>query len=385
MILHNGQMRAARMLFAASYLLLAGPSLGEDSPSSTLPKVEIYSPKTDVRSESVVIHTTVDRRPGVAPAVSRAFLLAKDTNAEVSPAGMQETAVQPLNDGVSLRASESVAESTSTLPPPETQEPQRLGQEKPVLGTLIAPSGMSPLLTDDKCEEEQCRRLPDLRTDIREFPAQIFSDTRSLFTISNGIGLGLGAGLAAIAANNWDQPIRENTADHPRRWGGFNNVFDVAGHPATAGGIAAALYTTSLITDDPELHDFSCALVNSLILTNITAVSLKYAFDTTRPNGESHGFPSGHTASAFAVAAVVQEYQGGLAATAAYAFAGLVAWQRIDDRKHDLSDVLFGMALGEIIGRSVARNHRLAPAGFQLGSYFDGETGTTGVSLYRSF
>jgi hypothetical protein len=335
---------------------------------------------------TAVIHTTVDRRPGVQPPISAKFReQLASSPLPVQNAVEVESDPRTVDKPTTNEAAET--EYDPELSPVNYLEPQeelRLGQDEPILKDFAAPS--EPI--EESTENVPVILMPpepDLRTDIRELPAQLWDDTKSLVTLSNGLSLGLGAGLTAISANNWDSEIRESTAAHPRRWGGFNNVFDVAGHPATAAGLAGALYATSLLTDDVDLHSFSQALIHSLILTNVSSVSLKYAFDTTRPNGEDHGFPSGHTASAFALAAVVEEYHGGLLGAATYVFAGLVAWQRIDDRKHDLSDVLFGMTLGEVIGRSVAKRHRLEAAGFQIGSYSDGETGTTGLSFHRKF
>lgn len=66
-------------------------------------------------------------------------------------------------------------------------------------------------------------------------------------------------------------------------------------------------------------------------------------------------FPSGHTASAFAVAAVFAERcpRQRRVAIAAYGLAGLVAVSRLTSRAHFPSDVFFGAVLGCSISRFV--------------------------------
>jgi hypothetical protein len=223
-----------------------------------------------------------------------------------------------------------------------------------------------------------------LADDLRSLPRDLGCDLRSLFSISNAVSLGISGGLAAVAANNWDDDVRENTARHARRFGGFNNVMDVVGHPASHLGAGATLYAASLLRDEPQLHDASMSLLHALVLTDASVVGLKLAFDTTRPNGKSHGFPSGHVASSFAVAAVLEEYAGPNWGMAGFTAAGLVAWHRIDDRKHDLSDVLFGAALGYAMGETVSKSHRLRAAGIEVAPYSDAET-TAGVLLHRRY
>jgi hypothetical protein len=224
-----------------------------------------------------------------------------------------------------------------------------------------------------------------LRDDLADLPADLWSDFESLVSVRPAAVIGVGGGVAAISANNWDADIANDTDRHARRWGGLNNVFDVVGHPATHLGAVGAVYAGSLIGDDPEFHRFSKAALHALIITDVTVLGLKYGFDTDRPNGDRRGFPSGHTASSFALAAVIEEHHGLRAGIAGYAVAGLVAWHRIDDRKHDLSDVLFGAALGLAIGKCVGKNHHFKRTGVRMTPYADLADGSTGMVFERSF
>lgn len=195
--------------------------------------------------------------------------------------------------------------------------------------------------------------VPNFKEDWRELPRTVWSEVKALPSFYNLAVLGTAGGLSAISANNWDQQVRDDTAMHARRWGGLDNVLDVAGHPGTQLGVTGSLYAWSLYADNEQLHSFSRDALHALAITDVADIALKYSFNTTRPNGEHHGFPSGHTASSFALAAVINEHYGPAAGVGAYLFAGMVGWSRIDDRKHDLSDVIFGAALGYVVGRTV--------------------------------
>ena len=66
-----------------------------------------------------------------------------------------------------------------------------------------------------------------------------------------------------------------------------------------------------------------------------------------RPDGSNtQSFPSGHSASAFATAGVLQRHYGWKVGVPAAVVAAYVATARVHDNKHYLSDVIFGAALG---------------------------------------
>ena len=78
--------------------------------------------------------------------------------------------------------------------------------------------------------------------------------------------------------------------------------------------------------------------------------------DGTRQNGFS--FPSGHSASTFAAATVLQQHLGYKAGVPTYLIASYVAASRLHDNRHFASDVIFGAATGIIVGRSVTWHGR---------------------------
>jgi membrane-associated phospholipid phosphatase len=80
----------------------------------------------------------------------------------------------------------------------------------------------------------------------------------------------------------------------------------------------------------------------------------KFATGRSRPDGSnSQSLPSGHTASAFATAAVVHRELGWKAGIPAYAFAAWVGASRMEANKHYMSDVLLGAGVGIAAAHSV--------------------------------
>src|SRR5262249_54274549 len=131
------------------------------------------------------------------------------------------------------------------------------------------------------------------------------------------------------------------------------------GHPIMLGGISAALFGVSRKSHDKNFRSFSYSLVQGLITTETISQSLKPAFHRLRPNGEDHNsFPSSHAVDTFMVATVVEEHYGWKAAIPAYTIAAYVAATRLEERKHHLTDVAAGSAIGFLVGKTVSRRIR---------------------------
>ena len=76
---------------------------------------------------------------------------------------------------------------------------------------------------------------------------------------------------------------------------------------------------------------------------------LKYAINEYRPNGSEHGFPSGHSATAFFGATLLAKEYGEdypIIAIAGYTLAGSTAFLRMANNEHWATDVLMGAAVG---------------------------------------
>jgi len=76
---------------------------------------------------------------------------------------------------------------------------------------------------------------------------------------------------------------------------------------------------------------------------------LKYAINETRPDGTDHSFPSGHTATAFFGARMLDRAYGKqypLISIGGYALATATGAMRIGNNKHWATDVAMGAAIG---------------------------------------
>jgi hypothetical protein len=197
--------------------------------------------------------------------------------------------------------------------------------------------------------------------------------------------LAVAGGISFAFHETIDDDIAAATSKHPHRWGDVQDVIAGIGNPLHHLAFASGMYAYSLLADDAESSEVSRSLFNATALSTVSTSLLKFAANTRRPNGDPRGWPSGHTASSVAFAAVLNEYYGPWVGIPAYTMAGLVAWERIDDREHDLSDVFFGAAVGYVIGRTVATQHRARFCGFQVESYVDPGSGATGLGLQRHF
>jgi membrane-associated phospholipid phosphatase len=108
-------------------------------------------------------------------------------------------------------------------------------------------------------------------------------------------------------------------------------------------------------------------LMRVQILSQALVQGIKYSAQRDRPTGECCAFPSGHAASAFATASVLERHFGYRNSWPALAVASYIAASRLHDNRHFLSDVVFGAAVGTasgwtVVGRHGRSNYSLVPA-----------------------
>jgi membrane-associated phospholipid phosphatase len=142
-----------------------------------------------------------------------------------------------------------------------------------------------------------------------------------------------------------------------------------AGSLYTTGAFAGALYLVGRTTHNDHLRETGLLGAEALIDSTIVVSALKTASQRQRPpvdnsSGEffdgGSSFPSGHAISAWSLATVVAQEYGQhrpLVQVSAYGLATVVSVSRFTARKHFLSDVLVGSALGYGIGRYVYHKH----------------------------
>ena len=87
-------------------------------------------------------------------------------------------------------------------------------------------------------------------------------------------------------------------------------------------------------------------LMLSILTTSSVTYALKYTVRKKRPNGESHSFPSGHTALAFCSAEFLQKRYGWKYGLPAFLVASFVGYSRVYAKEHYIEDVIAGASIG---------------------------------------
>jgi len=148
-----------------------------------------------------------------------------------------------------------------------------------------------------------------------------------------------------------------------------NNILLKAGHEYGeiyySMGLAGALYLTQFLFDDHKAASTGKVLFESLVISSIAAISIKYIFGRSRPYTEDgstkfnwfetdnkyNSLPSGHVITAFTTSTVLARSIGNTyVSIALYGMAGLTAYQRIASDNHWFSDAFLGAAIGILVG-----------------------------------
>lgn len=196
---------------------------------------------------------------------------------------------------------------------------------------------------------------------VKEFFADIGGNFKGLVSV-HSIAPVLGGGAAYGFATIPEQRIEAHFAPGDV-WGAWSTPGKYIGHPLVVGGASLALFGASRKSEDRRFRSFSYALVQGMIMSSAIVLPTKEIFRRSRPSGDDSfsAFPSGHSTDSFMVATIVAEHYGWKAAVPAYAVATYVAMTRLEERKHHLTDVTAGAAIGYLVGRTVSRRLRNGP------------------------
>ena len=197
--------------------------------------------------------------------------------------------------------------------------------------TTLSPSAQSPFLAD-----------------VLEYT---LGDFRRLPSVDTATLLGVGA-AAAWAGYRVDRPVSTwmsgaSALDSPLEAG------NVIGGAQAQLGSAFATYTLGRLTGRPQMAALGADLLRAQLLAQVVTGAVKVTVQRTRPDGTNLSFPSGHTSVSFASATVLERRFGWKVGIPAYGVAAYVAAARIQEKRHFLSDVAFGAAIGLAAGRTV--------------------------------
>lgn len=211
------------------------------------------------------------------------------------------------------------------------------------------PASASPFSLDDQDTPSVLAPRRDLfgepRESDRSFWQDVGGDFRRFFSNDSTVRtVGL-AGVGALFASSWDArssiAIRESSADETFAAG------QIAGDVLTHMAIGGSTYLAGRLSGREGLTDLGSDLMRAQILSQTVVHAAKFATNRGRPDGsDNRSLPSGHTATAFATAGVLQRHFGWKVGAPAYAVAGYVGASRMGTGRHYLSDVLIGAGIG---------------------------------------
>ena len=181
----------------------------------------------------------------------------------------------------------------------------------------------------------------------------------------------LGTGVLLYAYDQtiyeWSQDRLTQDTEDLAKFGSF------LGNGAFLGGLITTLYLGGEIFDEIGLRKTALLSLESWLTAGALVISMKAILGRARPysglgsqnfnpftlDSDYHSFPSGHAASAFAVATVIADQtKGALVDVLAYSLSTFAAVSRLHESKHWASDVFIGAAIGYFIGKKICSLHR---------------------------
>ena len=187
-------------------------------------------------------------------------------------------------------------------------------------------------------------------------------DFRNFFSTDTARALSATA-LVAIATAPWDREGVNNGFNLPTTLFQSGNVI---GNFVFQIGAGFATYGAGKVMGNTKLAYAGRDIVRAQVVSQVIVQSLKYSIRRDRPDfSNNKSFPSGHSASMFATATVLQRYYGWKIGVPAYALGSYVALARMSWNRHHASDVVMGAGFGIASARTVTMS--FAKSKFNVG------------------
>ena len=114
-------------------------------------------------------------------------------------------------------------------------------------------------------------------------------------------------------------------------------------------GILSPLAVWAIMSKSNMNKDY---VSNAFAANILSTYAIKSLSQRQRPDGSNnYSFPSGHTSNSFLAAGLINQIEGMPLSIPFYLLSINTALSRINDKKHFLSDVVFGAAIGISIGK----------------------------------
>lgn len=158
-------------------------------------------------------------------------------------------------------------------------------------------------------------------------------------------------GVVAVASAPWDREGVNNGFNIPTTVFQSGNVIGNFLFQTSAG---FATYGAAKALHNDKGAALGRDIVRAQLLSQAMVQATKYTIRRERPDGsDNKSFPSGHSASAFASATVLQQYYGWKVGAPAYVLGGYVALARMAWNRHHATDVVMGAGFGIAAAKTV--------------------------------
>lgn len=228
------------------------------------------------------------------------------------------------------------------------------------LACLILFSAIAPHLCEAQEREESSKRF--LRWMVND-PVAVMGDLDAEhFFMAGATGIGISA------LSSYDQ---SSSRFFQRRYrnSGYLGVTNELGNINLAAPLSALLFGTSLITDDLKFQDAAFTSFQAVLNTHLTVGLAKYAFGRERPYQHptpyrfnlfeqgATSFPSGHTATAFALVTPWVVYYPNAFTYSLLALPLSTGIARVARGRHWLTDITAGAMIGAWWGYTLSKRH----------------------------
>jgi membrane-associated phospholipid phosphatase len=206
-------------------------------------------------------------------------------------------------------------------------------------------------------------QLPRVSHDPEGNPLKLVaSDFKNFFSGDTGRTLSYTA-IVAIASAPWDREGVNNGFNIPTTVFQSGNVI---GSFVFQMGAGFAAYGAGKAFGNKQIAFVGRDMVRAQVVSQVMVQALKVTVRRDRPDHSNNmSFPSGHSASAFATATVLQRYYGWKVGAPAYAVGSYVALARMSWNRHHATDVVMGAGFGIAAARTVTMS--VAKTKFSVG------------------
>ncbi len=209
------------------------------------------------------------------------------------------------------------------------------------------------------CQQDNSRFLRWLKDDPVNMVSNVQSD--QLLTMAS---FGMGIAAMSVTDANISSSMRRHYSqslilDFTNRWGAWETVLPVS----------AGIFGTSLLTNNTKFQDAAFTSLQSLFMSKAVVGAGKFLLARKRPYHQGGpyniqiaelgytSFPSGHTATAFALVTPWVIYYPGPITYSLMAIPVGTAIARVAKGRHWLSDVTAGAAIGFTMAYHLSKKH----------------------------